>query len=65
MIEAAEDLLGAGARPQPKVAILSPKSSEMWEAKSTPIPTRCPAHKESDEIRASLWQAFVSVSAIS
>ena len=39
MIEAAEDLLWAGARPQPKVAILSPKSSEMWEAKSTPIPT--------------------------
>jgi len=40
MIGAAEDVLWPGKRPRPRVAILSPKSSEMWDAKNIPIPTQ-------------------------
>ena len=40
MIGAAEDVLWPGKRPQARVAILSPKSSEMWDAKSIAIPTQ-------------------------
>jgi hypothetical protein len=40
MIGAAEDVLWPGKRPQARVAILSPKSSEMWDAKGIPIPTQ-------------------------
>jgi hypothetical protein len=40
MIGAAEDVLWPGKRPRPRVAILSPKSSEMWDAKGIPIPTQ-------------------------
>ena len=40
MIGAAEDVLWPGKRPHARVAILSPKSSEMWDAKSIPIPTQ-------------------------
>jgi Beta-galactosidase trimerisation domain len=40
MIGAAEDVLWPGKRPRAKVAILSPKSSEMWDAKNIPIPTQ-------------------------
>jgi hypothetical protein len=38
MVGAAEDVLWPGTRPRSRVAILSPKSSEMWDAKSIPIP---------------------------
>src|SRR5215469_17301789 len=38
MIGAAEDVLWPGKRPRAQVAILSPKSSEMWDAKGIPIP---------------------------
>jgi hypothetical protein len=40
MIGAAEDVLWPGKRPRARVAILSPKSSEMWDAKGIPIPTQ-------------------------
>ena len=40
MIGAVEDVLWPGKRPRPQVAILSPKSSEMWDAKNIPIPTQ-------------------------
>ena len=33
MVGAAEDLLLPGRRPRPRVAILSPRSSQMWDAK--------------------------------
>ncbi len=39
MVGAAEDVLWPGKRPQARVAILSPKSSEMWDAKSISVPT--------------------------
>ena len=39
LIGAAEDVLWPGKRPRARVAILSPKSSEMWDAKGIPIPT--------------------------
>ena len=37
MVGAAEDVLWPGKRPRARVAILSPKSSEMWDAKSVSI----------------------------
>ena len=40
MIGAAEDVLWPGKRSHTRVAILSPKSSEMWDAKSIAIPTQ-------------------------
>jgi Beta-galactosidase trimerisation domain len=40
MIGAAEDVLWPGKRPRARVAILSPKSSEMWDAKSIAVPTQ-------------------------
>ena len=40
MIGAAEDVLWPGKRPRASVAILSPKSSEMWDAKSIAVPTQ-------------------------
>jgi len=40
MIGAAEDVLWPGKRPRTRVAILSPKSSEMWDAKNIAIPTQ-------------------------
>ena len=39
MIGAAEDVLWPGKRPQARVAILSPKSSEMWDVKGVSIST--------------------------
>jgi len=38
MIGAAEDLLWPGRVPRPQVAILSPRSAEMWDCKNVPIP---------------------------
>jgi len=40
MIGAAEDVLWPGKRPRARVAILSPRSSEMWDANGIPIPTQ-------------------------
>lgn len=38
MIGAAEDLLWPGKIPHPQVAILSPRSAEMWDDKNVPVP---------------------------
>jgi len=38
MIGAAEDVLWPGRLPRPQVAILSPRSAEMWDCKNVPIP---------------------------
>jgi len=38
MIGTAEDVLWPGRVPQPEVAILSPRSAEMWDCKNVPIP---------------------------
>jgi len=38
MIGASEELLWPGKRPRPQVAILSPRSSQMWDAKGIEIP---------------------------
>jgi Beta-galactosidase trimerisation domain len=40
MVGVAEDVLWPGERPHARVAILSPKSSEMWDAKNIAIPTQ-------------------------
>jgi len=38
MIGVAEDVLWPGRVPQPEVAILSPRSAELWDCKNVPIP---------------------------
>ncbi|MHB9110252.1 MAG: beta-galactosidase trimerization domain-containing protein [Armatimonadota bacterium] len=38
MIGAAEELLWPGRTPRPQVAILSPRSAQMWDCKNVPIP---------------------------
>ena len=38
MIGAAEELLWPGRVPRPQVAILSPRSAELWDCKNVPIP---------------------------
>jgi hypothetical protein len=40
MIGKAEDLLWEGKRPRPQVAILAPRSAELWDAKDIPIPNQ-------------------------
>lgn len=40
MIGAAEELLWHGKVPQPQVAILAPRSAEMWDAKDIAVPRR-------------------------
>lgn len=38
MVAAAEDLLWPGRPPRPQVAILSPRSAELWDCRNTPVP---------------------------
>lgn len=40
MIGAAEEVLWPGKRPQPQVAILHPRSAEVWDAKEVSLPTQ-------------------------
>jgi hypothetical protein len=58
MIGAAEDVLWPGTPPAPQVAIVAPRSSQVWDAKDIPIPDQI-----QDMTNTAPWRATVDYQA--